>query len=174
MIPFCSIVLVKIISVASGCASTLGGMMKGVTCLSHYSAPKYTALGTNLASAVPILSGVFSCESAFSWAVPSQTLQALALPDKEHLFGWGAMTVPFPSGMWGYCSLGPRLLLSRAFLAQDQQIWACLIGLLSTSLQLQANHKPCPLASHAGLAAPRWHPKPSHRNKDGGRLIGNP
>lgn len=45
------IVLVKIISVASGCASTLGGMVKRVICLLHYSAPKYMALGTNLASA---------------------------------------------------------------------------------------------------------------------------
>lgn len=60
VVPFCSIVSVKIISVASGCASTLGGMVKGVMCLSHYSAPKCMTLGTSLASAFPILSGVFS------------------------------------------------------------------------------------------------------------------
>ena len=34
---------------------------------------------------------------------------------------------------------------------------ACLTGLLSTSLQLQAYHRPCPLDSHAWLAIPRWH-----------------
>lgn len=62
---------------------------------------------------------LISCESAFSWALPSQTLQALALPDKEQLFGLGAMTVPFPAGMRSYCSLGPRLLLSPAFLGRD-------------------------------------------------------
>lgn len=60
-----------------------------------------------------------SCESAFSWAVPSQTLQALELLDKEQLFGLRAMTVPFSAGMRSYCSLGPRLLLSLAFLDQD-------------------------------------------------------
>lgn len=55
------IVLVKMISVASGCASTLGGMVKRVICLLHSSAPKYMALGTNLAPAF----------SHSLWGVPS-------------------------------------------------------------------------------------------------------
>lgn len=77
-----------------------------------------------------------SCESAFSWALPSQTLGALALLDKEQLSGLGAMTVPFPAGMQGYCSLGPRLLLSQHSYNRDWQICVCLTGLLSTSLQV--------------------------------------
>lgn len=84
--------------------------------------PKIYGTGDKLGFCIfPVSLGcsLISCESAFSWAVPSQTLQALALLDKEQLFGLRAMTVPFPAGMWSYCSLGPRLLLSLAFLDQD-------------------------------------------------------
>ena len=45
-----------------------------------------------------------SRESGFSWALPSQPLQTLALLEKEQLFGLGAVTVPSPAGMWSYCS----------------------------------------------------------------------
>lgn len=51
VVPFYFIVVVKIIFAVSGCASILGGMVKGVICLPHYSAPKYMSLGANLASA---------------------------------------------------------------------------------------------------------------------------
>lgn len=113
-----------------------------------------------------------SCESAFSWALPSQTLGALALLDKEQLSGLGAMTVPFPAGMQGYCSLGPRLLLSPAFLQSglaDLRLshW---LAFHFTSSQLQTDHRPCLLALHAGPVTPRWPPKASHRDKDGERL----
>lgn len=92
VVPFCFIVVVKIISAASGCASILGGMVKGVICLPHYSAPKYMSLGANLASAFShslrtVLSSLVS--QPFPGLDPAKTLQALALLDKEQLFGRG-------------------------------------------------------------------------------------
>lgn len=118
VVPFCLTVLVQTTSVASGCASTLGGMVKGLI-VCYITHPKVYATGGKLGSCIfPFSLGcaLISCESAFSWAVPSQTLQALALLDQEQLFGLGAVTVPFPAGMWSYCSLSPGPLLSLAFL----------------------------------------------------------
>lgn len=54
--------------------------------------PKVYATGGKLGFCIfPFSLGcsLIPCESAFSWAGPSQTLQALALLDKEQLFGLG-------------------------------------------------------------------------------------
>lgn len=121
MAPHCSIVLVKMISVASGCASTLGGMVKGMMSATLLS-PKVYGTGDTLGFCIFPLSlgcSLNSCESVYCWALPSQTLQALALLDGDQLFGLRVMTVPFPAGMWSRCSLGPWLLLSLAFLGRD-------------------------------------------------------
>lgn len=119
MVLFCFIVLVKIISAASGCASILGGMVKGVICLPHYSAPKYMPLGANLASAFShslwaVLSSPVS--QPFPGVDPAKPSSPWLCWIKSSCLGWGAVTVPLPAGMWSYCSLGPRLLLTPTFL----------------------------------------------------------
>lgn len=125
--------------------------------------PKVYALGSTWLLHFPILSGPFCrpYESAWSRAFPSQMLQALAV------VWFGAMTVPFPVGMWSNCSLGPWLLLSPAFLPSGLtdlglSQW---VAFHSTSIELQANHTPCSQASHAGL--PPRGGTPGFRDKDG-------
>lgn len=174
VVPFCFIVLVKIISVASGCASILGGMVKGVICLPHYSAPKYMPLGANLASAFShslwaVLSSLVS--QPFPGLDPAKPSRLWLCWIKSSCLGWGAVTMPLPAGMWTYCSLGPWLFLTLTFL-QSGLADLCLscwvvFHFTSTASLPQA----LPLDSHAWLAILRWHPKATHRDKDGGRLI---
>lgn len=107
---------------ASGCDSILGGMVKGVICLPHYSAPKYMPLGANLAFAFshPLWAVLSSPVSQpFPGLDPAKPSRPRLCWIKSSCLGWGAVTMPLPAGMWSYCSLGPQLLLTLTFLGSE-------------------------------------------------------
>ena len=162
VVPFCSTVSVQIISVASGCASTLGGMLKGLTVCCITQPQSICHWGQIWLLHFPFLPGLCSpvCESAFSGAGRAKPSGPWLCRIGSSCLGWGQW--PCPS-----------LLLRRAIVLwaqgcfypwhscdQDYRIWACLTGLLSTSLNCKlTDRRPRPLVFHARLATPTWHPQ---------------
>lgn len=108
------------------------------------------------------------CESAFSWAGPSQTLQAQALLDKEQLFGLGGSD--HAPSCW-YVELlfsGPTVAFNSDILRiRISRSMPVSQGCFPLHFNCKPPTRPCPLDSHA---IPRWHSKVTHSDKDAGRL----